>query len=230
VSRPAPRPPLSSPGNLRSLPVRFASDAAFVDALVAQHPSAVRVLWDRYAELVRRLLARSLGTDEMDDAAQDVFLRVLAKIDRLREPSKLRSFVVGVTMRVAREILRRRRVRRLLVLTPAYEVPEPAVPGADFESAEMQAHLDALLARIDGDAREVFVLRFVEEIPAADIADALGCSLATAKRRIKRARERVIAAAERDPVLRDLVGPEDSAAGGELVEDAEWIEGEGRES
>lgn len=207
MSRPQRAPGVSSEGNVRSLPVRFASDVALVEALVAQHPSAVRVLWDRYAELVRRLLGRALGNDEVDDAAQTVFLRVLAKVDRLREPSKLRSFVVGVTMRVAREIQRHRRVRRLLVLAPAFEVPEPAVPAADFEAAEMQAHLDALLARIDADTREIFVLRFVEEIPAAEIAEALGCSLATAKRRIKRARDRVIAAAERDPVLAGLVRP-----------------------
>lgn len=194
--------------NVRALPLRFATEVALVAALVEQHPAAVRVLWDRYATQVRRLLRRTLGADEVDDATQEVFLRVLAKISVLREPSKLRSFVVGVTIRVAREIARHRRVRRLLSFLPMSSLPEPAVPPADFASAELQAHLDALLERIDGETREVFVLRFVEEIPATEIADALGCSLATAKRRIKRARERVLAAAERDPALADLVRSE----------------------
>lgn len=184
------------------LPNAFSTQAALARALVAGNPAAARALWDRYALLVRRLLQRSLLDDGVDDVVQEAFLRVYRRVDRLREPDKLRSFVVGVTMRVAREELRRRRVRRWLRLTPSGDVPEAGGPPADHAAAEALARLDELLGRLDDETRLVFVLRFVEDVPATEIAETLGCSLATAKRRVKRAREKVGLMAERDPLLR----------------------------
>lgn len=187
---------------VQALPHAFATQAALARALTAKNPAAARALWDRYARLVRRLLQRTLLEDAVDDAVQEAFLRVYRRVDRLREPDKLRSFVVGVTMRVAREELRRRRVRRWLRLTPSGEVPEVGDRPADHAAAEALARLDELLGRLDDESRLVFVLRFVEDVPTTEIADTLDCSLATAKRRVKRAREKVGAMAERDPLLR----------------------------
>lgn len=186
---------------VEALPNAFSTEAALARALVAKNPAAARALWDRYALLVRRLLQRSLLDDGVDDVVQEAFLRVYRRVGRLREPDKLKSFVVGVTMRVAREELRRRRVRRWLRLTPTGEVPERANPPADHAAAEALARLDELLGRLDDETRLVFVLRFVEDVATTDIAETLGCSLATAKRRVKRAREKVGVMAERDPLL-----------------------------
>jgi RNA polymerase sigma-70 factor (ECF subfamily) len=188
-------------GRIHALPVSFPDDAALVAACVAKDPAAARTIWDRYAVLVRGLLRRTLGRSDVEDTVQDAFMRFFRLVPRLREPSKLRSFVVGVAMRVAREELRRRRVRRWLTLSADGLVPESAAPSRDPDAAEALRRLDALLDRLDPDARIVFVLRFVEDVPTTEIAESLGCSLATAKRRVKRARERVEAAAEKDPVL-----------------------------
>jgi RNA polymerase sigma-70 factor (ECF subfamily) len=184
---------------VRALPFAFADDAELATALAARHPAAPRALWDRFAALVRRLLQRALTTSDVDDVTQDAFMRVLALAPRIREPEKLRSFVVGVSMRVAREELRRRRVRRWLRF--GAELPEQAEDGPDYPAAEALAHLDAVVHRLDDKTRIVFVLRFVEDMSTVDVAEALGCSLATAKRRVQRARTLVEAAAARDEVL-----------------------------
>ncbi|MEZ4446018.1 MAG: sigma-70 family RNA polymerase sigma factor [Polyangiaceae bacterium] len=208
-SRP-PRAEDAEPASVRALPHVFATETALAEGVLAGNPAAARALWDRYAVLVRRLLQRALGRDDVDDEVQDAFLRVHRKLPRLRERSKLRSFVVGVTMRVAREELRRRRVRRWLTLTPTGEVPERSAPPRDDEHAEALARLDAMLDSIDATTRAVFVLRFVEDMPTTEVAEALDCSLATAKRRVKRASELVAARAAADPVLAAFV-----AAGGD---------------
>jgi RNA polymerase sigma-70 factor (ECF subfamily) len=71
----------------------------------------------------------------------------------------------------------------------------------NLEAAEALGRLYAVLDRIDPTARVIFVLRFVEDVPVSDIADALGCSLATAKRRVSRISKRIATIAERDTTL-----------------------------
>ncbi len=194
---------------IRALPAAFDSDEALVAACVAKSPAAARVVWDRYAALVRGLLRRTLGRADVEDTLQETFLRLFRLIERLREPGKLRSFVVGVTMRVAREELRRRRVRRWLLLTVDGEAPDTEGPSVDVDATEALGRLERLLDRLDADSRIVFVLRFVENTPTSEIAEVLDCSLATAKRRVKRARERVESAAAEDPVLCQYVSERD---------------------
>lgn len=184
-----------------ALPFVFASEEELVAACVERRPAAARIIWERYAGLVRGLLRRTLGRSDVEDTVQDTFMRFFRLVKRLREPAKLRSFVVGITMRVAREELRRRRVRGWLMLTSNGELPEIDAGTVDVDAAEALRRLELLLDRIDAGSRVVFVLRFVENIPTAEIAEALDCSLATAKRRVKRARERVESAAAEDPVL-----------------------------
>jgi RNA polymerase sigma-70 factor (ECF subfamily) len=66
--------------------------------------------------------------------------------------------------------------------------------------------LYAVLDRVDDRARLLFVLRFVEEFELTEISQALGCSLATTKRRLARASQRVLALARREPALAAYCG------------------------
>src|SRR4051794_25499185 len=103
---------------VRRLPAAPRSDAELVGAGAAGEPDAAALIWDRYASLVRGVLFRSLGpAGEIDDLTQDVFLRFFRQVKTLRDPSVLRSFLIGITLRVAGSELRRRRVRRWLRLT-----------------------------------------------------------------------------------------------------------------
>ena len=57
------------------------------------------------------------------------------------------------------------------------------------------------LDRVNTTDRTAFVLRFMEGLELAEVATALGLSLATTKRRLARVWARVILLVERDPVL-----------------------------
>ena len=193
--------------------VRFASEAALIAAAAKRHPEAARVMWDRYAVMVRRLILRTVGPSEVDDLVQESFLRLFDCIERLRDAERLRSFVAGVTMRVAREELRRRKARRWLRLSDDGELsPPPSRRGGDIEAYEALNRLYALLDRLDADTRMVFVLRFVEEMPASEVAEVLEVSLATAKRRIRRAQAKVLTAARNDPSLASYLGAEEASS------------------
>jgi RNA polymerase sigma-70 factor (ECF subfamily) len=140
---------------------------------------------------------------EVEDALQIVFLRLFRDFDSLREPSALRSFLIGITLHVATSELRKRRARRWLMLSDEGVLPEPD-EAADVGSPEHRQALLALyrvLDRVDARRRTVFVLRYVEGLELAELSVVLGCSLATTKRRVADASERVCRLAARDPLL-----------------------------
>lgn len=184
-------------------------DAALVAAVRSGAPRAAARVWDRYSSLVRRLLRRTLGPSvDVDDAVQEAFMRLFRDLGSLRDPSALRSFLIGITMHVATSELRRRRARRWLLLSDDGTVPNTEVV-TDEHILEQRQALHALyrvLDRVDTNRRLVFVLRYVESMELTELSAVLGCSLATTKRRVADAAERVSRLASRDPHLAHYVG------------------------
>lgn len=176
-------------------------DAALARAAAAGDPEAAGVMFDRYSRLVRGLLRRSLGQNDVDDHVQEVFLRLFAELERLRDPAALRSFLIGIAIRVAGSELRRRRVRRWLSLAPSGDPPELAVPPLDASAREALQRLYAILDRQDPDSRLLFTMRYVERLELAELAAAFDVSLATLKRRLARVSDRVFAGVRRDELL-----------------------------
>jgi RNA polymerase sigma-70 factor (ECF subfamily) len=185
-----------------------ATDAELVRAARERDPRAAALLWDRYATLVRGLLVRSVGpSSEVEDLVQEVFLGLFRNLDDLRDPSALRSFLVGIAVRQAKTALRKRRVRRWLRFgahdDEGNELPERA--GADGRAQLALLRLDRILRGLADQDRLAWVLRHVEGYELPEAAAHLGCSLATVKRRIARAEARIEQAAREDPILRPWV-------------------------
>jgi RNA polymerase sigma-70 factor (ECF subfamily) len=200
--RSAPAPGSQREGVVQALPRHYRDLGELARACAQGDPAAAQAVWNGYSRLVRGLMRRMLGPGpDVEDLVQETFLRFFAKVGRLRQADKLQSFVVGITMRVAREELRRRRVRRWVTLGDGRDLPERAAPDPGHEAAEALARLYAVLDRVDARSRTLFVLRHVEELSLEDIAEALQCSLATVKRWLRRADARIEQAASRDAAL-----------------------------
>jgi RNA polymerase sigma-70 factor (ECF subfamily) len=177
-------------------------DAELIAAAIEGDPSAAGAIWDRYSKLVRGVLRRTLGPGrDVEDQVQDVFLQLFKDVGALRDPSALKSFLIGVAIRVARAELRRRRVRRWLWLTDDGTVPDAAGEAIDEDGREAVKRLYTVLDRMDDQGRMIFALRFIEGLELTDVAAAMDVSLATAKRHLSRVTERVRLIAGRDPVL-----------------------------
>ena len=193
--------PVGQLAEVRRLPLEKLSDAALARALAAGDSSAQGQAWDRYSPLVRGLLRRSLGPDaEVEDLLQDVFIRFFKSVSSLRDDGAVRSFLIGITVRVVSNELRRRRVRRWLRLTPSGEVPEETT-AVDEEAREALRRLYQILDGLSTEARLCFVLRRIQGLELTEVASALDVSLATAKRRIAKVNQHVSAQAARDPYL-----------------------------
>ena len=180
-----------------------ASDTDVFHAFVRGDLRAPAALWDRFFPLVRRVLARAVGPNQdVDDLAQEVFLRLYRKLPTLRDPGALKAFVLSITTRVILTELRVRWFRRWLGLFDDGELPDSAAADdSDLEAREALNRFYGILDGLNAKHRSAFVLRFVEGLELSDVASALGVSLATIKRWLPRISRRVFSQAQRDPVL-----------------------------
>lgn len=184
-----------------------ADDEALFVALRSQDERAARLICLKFASIVRRYVARVLGAQgDIEDIVQEVFLNFFRDVRKVRDPKKLRYFLMGVAVNVARVELRRRRVRALVRLSPTGAVPEPAATRDEPSTSATVGRFYSLLDRLSARDRSIFILRFVEEMEAEEIALTIGSSVATVRRRIKHASERVVQWARKDPDLIDWAG------------------------
>ena len=187
---------------------RDAEVCALARGLRDREPRAAGAAWDRYAVMVRGVLVKTVGvTHELEDLLQEVFLTLWKRAPDLRDPSALTSFVVGITVRTARSELRRRRLKRWLSFR-GDDLPESFSEGVDYEARQALARLYAVLDKLGPDTRIVFLLRHAEGLELSEIALALDVSLATVKRKLAKASERVLLFTRRDPALMGLLQSE----------------------
>jgi RNA polymerase sigma-70 factor (ECF subfamily) len=149
---------------------------------------AERALLDRYGGHVERVLTHILGAHtDLDDLAQEVFLRALQRVDDLHDPRALREWLAGFAANVAREAIRKKRRRWWQILRPPEETPEIEAPTSSPEDRAALRAFYQVLDGLDADARIAFTLRHVEAMELTQVARACDVSLATIKRRIKAA-------------------------------------------
>jgi RNA polymerase sigma-70 factor, ECF subfamily len=184
-------------------PLTFVGDdAALMQALRAGHPGAAAVFYDQHAAHVQRTLRSALGADEdIPDLLQEVFIRALDRIGKLRDIDRVRSWLTTIAIFVARGQIRLRSRRNWLRVFS----PERAQPGhLDQPSSEARIALREVYAVLDGmavDERMAFALRFIDGMTLPDAAEVCEVSLATFKRRLARAEKSFLQAAAQRPAL-----------------------------
>jgi len=181
-------------------------ELALLERLAHGDREAAGALFDRYAPRVERTLFRILGTDgELPDSVHDVFLRAMRHIGELEDPAAFAAWLMRVTVSTAMDKLRARKRRRWLFLVAPEELPELSAPRLDHEGREALRAVYRILGQLPPEDRTAFSLRVLDGMELADVAHACDCSLATAKRRIARAREHLETAARTEPALHGWV-------------------------
>jgi len=145
-----------------------------------------------HARYVVAVATRLLGRDEeVDDLVQDVFLTAMRDLPQLRDPASLRSWLAAITARKAHDRLRRRRLRSFLSLDAAPSYEQIADESASPEQRALLARVYTVLDKVPANDRIAWTLRHIEGQQLEEVAGICGCSLATAKRRISAAQERI---------------------------------------
>jgi RNA polymerase sigma-70 factor (ECF subfamily) len=147
-------------------------------------------VYEQHLTFVWRVLAAmGVPPDRLEDAVQDVFVIVHAKLTGFEGRSRLTTWLYGIARNVALEAIRRQARERQH--TAALEEALPPAPGdgeAIARRLEARRLLLDILARLDDDKREVFVLVELEQVPIKEVAAMLGIKENTAWSRLRLAR------------------------------------------
>jgi RNA polymerase sigma factor (sigma-70 family) len=177
-------------------------------AIVQNEAGWQRRAFDSFHALVHSLLIKSLGPrGEIADLVGDVFLTFFLSAHRIRNALAVKSYLVSITMNLARRELRLRKRRQLFQRLGAGGTQEyDQEPGQDDPKAKAALiQLSRILDELSADDRAAFVLSHLEGMPVPEIAGVLNVSESTAKRRIRRANEIVLKRVRRNALLADYV-------------------------
>lgn len=152
------------------------------------------------------MIRRTVNTNDVEDLVQDMFLRMFRRVGTLRDPSALRAYVLRVTSSVIVSDIRHRKVRRFLGLTHQGDLPESPGAPCDDENREALSRLYAVLHRCSHEERMSFMFKNVEGMELSEVADTLGISVATVKRRLAKVHERLTRAVGDDAQMAAALG------------------------
>jgi len=147
-------------------------------------PLAPKALVERhYRELYRYAFSVLREERAAEDAVQDAFERAFSALGRYSEERlrsmRLRPWMYRITLNVARNRLRQRR-----------EVPveEPSVAGAAASDQDREAVMDVLagLGKLPERQRVAVTLRYLQDMPYAEISGVTGWPEGTAKTLVRR--------------------------------------------
>lgn len=173
------------PGGASSL-----EDEAALVAAARVDGDAFAALYRRYRQPIYRYLRARTGTDEdAADLAQQVFVKAFEAIPRYQERGVPFS---AWLFRLARNTVidAARRPDRTLPLQSLGDAKEPRLPNepeVNALRADALARFQQLIAPLDDERRDLLTLRFVHELPTAEIAIILGKHDAAVRAQLKRA-------------------------------------------
>ncbi len=124
--------------------------------------------------------------EDAEDVAQEVYIKMLRKLDGFDNPDKIRRWVYRITVNTARDHLRRRRF-----FEPLKEVLGFSKPRDPVEGSQIRTRLKACMARLPFSERACFILWELHECSATEIADVLGCREVTVRGHLHRARKKL---------------------------------------
>ena len=145
-------------------------------------------------QMIRSVWRIVRNEPDFGDAFQDATVRVWERRKRIRRHPNPHALVLRICVNSAYDVLRRnarRRRREELVEIPT-DIPDPAPSPAEQWSARATLNeAFRAIARLPRKQAEATLMRFVQGLPYAEVAEVTGCNEATARTHVARARARL---------------------------------------
>jgi RNA polymerase sigma-70 factor, ECF subfamily len=170
------------------------TDAALVLSARAGEPWAREALFRRHARLALGLAYRIMPYDaDIDDLVQDSFLYAFERLEKLSNPQAFQAWLCSIVVRTAGKRLRRRKLQVRLGLRShkPVDVDEVISHSAPPDVAAELRSVYGLLETLPVEERVALVLRRVERLEIPEIAEQMGLSVSTVKRRLHAAEARL---------------------------------------
>jgi RNA polymerase sigma-70 factor, ECF subfamily len=152
--------------------------------------SACEAIVNQFAPMVFRLISRFFRTrEDVEDLAQDVFLKLFARVDQIRPDENFPGWLARVTVNTCYDELRKKRRRKIALETygPTVATETPGDSPEPDRFGKMRLALEAL----DPKFKVPLLLKEVEEMSVEEIARTMGLTQTNVKVRLFRARKKL---------------------------------------
>ncbi|MGO9481338.1 MAG: RNA polymerase sigma factor [Candidatus Kryptoniota bacterium] len=160
------------------------NDLELVEQVKSGNDRAFGEIVSRYEKKVFFVIKRMLNDDdEAADAAQEVFIKLHESLKRFRGESNLYTYIYRIATNVAISYLRKRKVRAIVRLdeTITNILTSGNEPQHEADQGELKKLVAQAVAALPSQQRQVFILRFYEELSYEEIAQVMHRSLGALK-------------------------------------------------
>ena len=173
---------------------------ALVNQARAGNRSAMAQVADRFHEdIFRMVYYRIRSRVDAEDITQDVFLKAFQKISSVKDAAKFRSWLFSITLNRIRDFQRKKRFRSLFKMeddnieSHPLEKAESDQPDAleHVMKRDFWRQIGLILKKLPKMEREVFLLRFFDQLSINEIAGVLKKNESTIKTHLYRALAKV---------------------------------------
>ena len=177
-------------------------DQRIVQRILAGEVDAFAILMTRYQNYVLTIVKRHAPHDQVEELAQEVFLKAFQSLAGWRGTGRFQSWLSAIAVRTCYDFWRQRYRAREMPLSALSEAHrdwlERALADASEKSwqavtrqREAREILDWALAHLSAADRMVLELVYLEERPVKEAAHLLGWTVANVKVRAFRARRKI---------------------------------------
>jgi RNA polymerase sigma-70 factor, ECF subfamily len=161
---------------------------AVAQATAGDEAAFARIVRAHHADMTRVCFVICGDLDLADEAVGAAWSIAWRKLGSLRDPDRLRPWLVSVAANEARQLLRRQRRRSVVELSVAASSnSSPADPSGRTDDID----LTNALARLDPDDRTLLALRYVAGFDSTELARATGRSASGTRARLARLLDRL---------------------------------------
>lgn len=162
------------------------SPALALEALRRRDPEVVAELVRAHHRALRGYVAAlSADLEAVDDLSQEVFLRALQRLDRVRDLEEFGLFLRGIARNVIREHAR----RRGRSFQRFHEVLDRACPEEPAKDPALGSALRRCMEKLPDRSRRLLELRYVDEKPSEEIGREVELPAGTVRVLLLRIRE-----------------------------------------
>ncbi|MBI9077669.1 MAG: RNA polymerase sigma factor [Desulfatibacillum sp.] len=177
------------------------SQATRLISLVRQARSGDRAAFDQlvllhHERIFRMVFFRTRKQMDAEDLCQEVFIRAFKSLPRLKDDSKFVPWLFSIAGNTVKDYYRKKKILSLFQSEPDVQVNE------DPDSRQLSQPLDHVLKqefwsqveifsqKLSRWEKEIFFLRFMDQLAIRDIAEATGKSQSAVKTHLYRALEK----------------------------------------
>lgn len=178
-------------GEVAGSTAALAAVAAVADAVAGSTDALARIIAAHHDDMARIAFVICGDQDLAQDAVQTAWQLAWRKLASLRDPSRLRPWLMSIAANEARQLLRSERRRVTLPFEVADLGSHQFDPGSGASLGGYSPDLAASLRRLSPEERQLLALRHVAGFDATEIGRMLGISASGVRSRLARLLDRL---------------------------------------